>query len=138
MLTAGHDSSLAANDLFLKAEFNISFERAEYSHSQYYELWKNENNGKYFIKYLVNHELKAIFDYYEFKEKVLPKLYSPEEIDKICNEINEPILLLENKIKRKKSNFQLLFLIFPLIAILCFIYLSYEVFYNNRNKFKKL
>jgi len=138
VITAGHDSSLAANDLFLKAEFNISFERAEYSHSQYYELWKNENNGKYFIKYLVNHELKAIFDYYEFKEKVLPKLYSPEEIDKICNEINEPILLLENKIKRKKSNFQLLFLIFPLIVILCFIYLSYEVFYNNRNKFKKL
>ena len=36
MLTAGHDSSLAANDLFLKAEFNISFERAENSHSQYY------------------------------------------------------------------------------------------------------
>lgn len=84
VLTAGHDSSLASNDLFLKAEFNIPFERAEYSHSQFYELWKNETNGKYFIKYLVNHEEKAIFDYEEFKEKVSSKLYSQDQINSIC------------------------------------------------------
>ena len=84
VLTAGHDTTLAANDLFLKAEFDIPFERAEYSHSQFYELWKNEKDGKYFIKYLVNHQEKAVFDYDEFKEKVLLKLYSSEEIEKIC------------------------------------------------------
>ena len=84
VLTAGHDSTLAANDLFLKAEFNIEFERAEYSHSQFYELWKN-NNGKYIIKYLVNHKEKAAFAYEEFKQKVLSKLYASEEIEKICS-----------------------------------------------------
>ena len=82
VLTAGHDSSLASNDLFLKAEFNIPFERAEYSHSQFYELWKKD--GKYFIKYLVNHEEKATFDYEEFKEKVTSKLYSQDQINSIC------------------------------------------------------
>ena len=85
IITAGHDNSLAANDLFLKEEFNIPYERAEYSHSQFYELWKNEINGKYFIKYLVNHEEKAVFDYDEFKAKVSSKLYSQEEINSICN-----------------------------------------------------
>ena len=84
VLTAGHDSTLCANDLFLKEEFNISYKRAEYSHSQFYELWKDQND-KYYIKYLVNHEQKAIFDYEQFKEKVLPKLYTQEQVNKICN-----------------------------------------------------
>ena len=136
VINAGHDSSLAANDLFLKAEFNIPFERAEYSHSQFYELWKNETNGKYFIRYLVNHEEKAIFDYYAFKEKVLPKLYSPEEINKICNDIDSPKSFLEKK--EKQSKFKILFFIFPIVALFSFFYLSYEVFFNNRHKIKKL
>ena len=83
VLTAGHDSTLCANDLFLKEEFNISFEQAEYSHSQFYELWK-DHNGKYFVKYLVNHKEKAIFEYEKFKEKILNKLYSQDQVNKIC------------------------------------------------------
>ena len=85
VVTAGHDTTLAANDLFLKKEFNVPFERAEYSHSQFYELWKNEADGKYLIKYLVNHKLRATFDYQDFKAKVLPTLYPQENINKICN-----------------------------------------------------
>ena len=100
VLNAGHDSSLAANDLFLKAEFNISFERAEYSHSQFYELWRINDN--YIIKYLVNHEEKAVFDYNEFKEKVIDKLYSPGQINRICNgEIDLMSINNEKEIKSK-------------------------------------
>ena len=100
VLNAGHDSSLAANDLFLKAEFNVSFERAEYSHSQFYELWRVNDN--YIIKYLVNHEEKAVFDYNEFKEKVIDKLYSPGQINRICNgEIDLMSINNEKEIKLK-------------------------------------
>ena len=85
VLTAGHDNSLGLNDLFLKHEFNLNFERAEYSQSQVYELWKNELDNNYYIKYLVNQKLKATYLYEEFKLKVKTKLYSQETINEICN-----------------------------------------------------
>ena len=132
VLTAGHDSSLAANDLFLKAEFNISYERAEYSHSQFYELWKNEINGKYFIKYLVNHKEKAIFDYEDFKLKILPKLYSTDEINKICKGETEIFLGANYKKSIIKKNF----LIILIIILITLFLLFYDIFYNNRNRFK--
>ena len=85
VLTAGHDNSLGLNDLFLKHEFNLNFVRAEYSQSQVYELWKNESDDKYYIKYLVNQKIKAKYLYEEFKLKVKSKLYSQETINEICN-----------------------------------------------------
>ena len=85
VLTAGHDNSLGLNDLFLKYEFDINYDKAVYSHNQVYELWKNEKENKYYIKYLVNFEQKGVFDYEEFKKKVNSKIYSSEQIEEICN-----------------------------------------------------
>lgn len=84
VLIAGHDNSLALNDLFLKYEFNIDYEKAVYSQSQVYELWKNEIENKYYIRYLVNQKQIALFDYEDFKIKVNTKIYSSEMIDEIC------------------------------------------------------
>ena len=131
VLTAGHDSSLAANDLFLKAEFNISFERAEYSHSQFYELWKNEENNKYFIRYLVNHKEKASFDYEEFKSKILPKLYSSSEINKICKGETNIFLGANNKKSKIKKNC----LIISIMILIGLLLIIYDILYNNINKF---
>lgn len=85
VLTAGHDNSLGLNDLFLKYEFDINYDKAVYSHNQVYELWKNEKENKYYIKYLVNFDQKGVFDYEEFKKKVNSKIYSSEQIEEICN-----------------------------------------------------
>ena len=85
VLMAGHDNSLGLNDLFLKYEFNINYDKAVYSHNQVYELWKNEKENKYYIKYLVNFDQKGVFDYEEFKKKVNSKIYSSEQIEEICN-----------------------------------------------------
>ena len=85
VVTAGHDNSLGLNDLFLKYEFDINYDKAVYSHNQVYELWKNEKENKYYIKYLVNFDQKGVFDYEEFKKKVNSKIYSSEQIEEICN-----------------------------------------------------
>ena len=87
VIVAGHDTTLGANDLFLKEEFGIEYEHAVYCSSQIYELWKNNINGKYFIKYIVNQELKAEFDYDEFKQKVWKKIYTEKEVVEICDGI---------------------------------------------------
>ena len=85
VLIAGHDNSLGLNDLFLKHEFGLDFDRAVYSHSHAYELWKNESDNKYYIRYLVNQKQKFELEYEKFKEKVKSKLYSSEKIEEICN-----------------------------------------------------
>ena len=85
VLIAGHDNSLGLNDLFLKHEFGLDFDRAVYSHSHAYELWKNEIDNKYYIRYLVNQKQKFELEYEKFKEKVKSKLYSSEKIEEICN-----------------------------------------------------
>ena len=91
VLIAGHDNSLALNDLFLKYEFNIDYEKAVYSQSQVYELWKNEIENKYYIRYLVNQKQIALFDYEDFKIKVNSKIYSSEMIEEICKGNNTDV-----------------------------------------------
>ena len=97
VMVSGHDTTLAANDLFLKEEFGVDYEHAVYCSSQIYELWKNESNGKYFIRYLVNQKLKAEFEYDSFKEKVFKLIYTEKEIIDICDGKEEIIIKAEEK-----------------------------------------
>ena len=84
IIVSAHDSCLAPIDIFMQTEFGIDLDQAIYSSSRNFELWKNDTTGNYSIHYLINLEEKAVFDFYLFKEKVLPKLYTPEQIKKIC------------------------------------------------------
>ena len=84
VIISGHDTSLAPIDIFMQSEFGINFEMATYATSQAFELWKNATTGKYSIHYLLNQELKGIFDYETFKKKLESKMYNPSQIRKIC------------------------------------------------------
>ena len=84
VVISGHDTSMAPIDIFMKSEFDIDFKMATYASNQIFELWKNDTTGSYSIHYLVNLEEKAVFDFDTFKEKVLSKLYAPEDIRNIC------------------------------------------------------
>ena len=134
VLNAGHDSSLGANDLFLKTEFNISFKRAEYSHSQIYELWRI--NGSYFIKYLVNHEEIKTFDYNEFKNNVLNKLYSTEQISKICN--GEMNLISLTHIKKESKLSTIIFYITLGFILFSLVGIFFQQLYHHKIKSLKV
>ena len=84
VIFSGHDTSLAPIDIFMQSEFDIEFKMATYASSQIFELWKNGTTGGYSIHYLFNLEEKAVFDFEEFKKKVLLRLYTPEQIREIC------------------------------------------------------
>ena len=84
VIISGHDTSLAPIDIFMQSEFGIEFDMATYATSQTFELWKNSTNGKYSIHYLLNQELKRIYDYDIFKQKIESKTYTQEEIKEIC------------------------------------------------------
>ena len=125
VMVAGHDTTLAANDLFLKEEFGVEYEHAVYCSSQIYELWKNEKSGKYFIKYLVNQKLKEEFDYEEFKQKVSKKIYSEEEIIEICDGI-------KNENKNDNKTFKILFYISLGLVVICLLLLGFILLFTDK------
>ena len=109
IMVSGHDTTLGANDLFLKAEFGVDYEHAVYCSSQIYELWKNGTNNKYYIRYIVNQDLKAEFDYEDFKEKVWKKIYTEKEVIEICDGIKD----------KNGQLFKILFFISISLVIIC-------------------
>ena len=84
VILSGHDTSLAPIDIFMESEFGVNFKMATYASSQAFELWKNGTTGKYSIHYLFNQEEKGVYDFEAFKNKLEDKLYSQEQIKKIC------------------------------------------------------
>ena len=128
VMVSGHDTTLAANDLFLKEEFGVEYEHAVYCSSQIYELWKNKTNGKYFIKYFVNQNLKAEFDFQEFKKKVLKKIFTEKQVTEICEGIKD-----KDK-KEKKRMFKILFFTGLGMIIICLLILGYILIFINDKK----
>ena len=84
VILSGHDTSMAPIDIFMQSEFGIEFSMATYASNQIFELWKNSTTGRYSIHYLFNQELKDVFDYGSFKEKIFSKIYNAAQIKEIC------------------------------------------------------
>ena len=81
VVLSGHDTSMAPIDIFMQSEFGVDFSMATYASNQIVELWKNGTTGGYSIHYLFNQELKGVFDYETFKNKILSKIYTPSQIN---------------------------------------------------------
>ncbi len=129
VIISGHDSTLAANDLFLKEEFGVSFDRPEYCSSEVYELWKNLTTGKYFVKYLVNQEVKTILEYQGFKNKVNEIIYGADEIEEICYGEKKRIIVINKNII--KTTF---YITFPLMIISCLIFILLNLIHKRKGR----
>lgn len=86
VIMSGHESTLASSGRYLNAEFGVELTETLYASSETFELRRNETDGKYYINYFFNQELKATFDYDFFKNKVLNRIYTQKEIKEICEE----------------------------------------------------
>ena len=131
VMVSGHDTTLAANDLFLKEEFGIEYEHAVYCSSQIYELWKNKENGKYTIRYLVNQKLKAEFDFQEFKDKVWKKIFTEKLVIEICEGTKDK----DKKVEKKRI--KILFFICLGMVIICLLILGFILVFMNGKKVAK-
>ena len=132
VIYSGHDSTVGGVDVFLKAEFNISYENPEYTTSQYFELWENGPNN-YTIIYLVNQEIKATFQYNEFKKNILNKIIPQDEIEKICSIENNNEY--DNvKIIKKQNIFKKIFFIVVSIGIVSLLLIFSLLILDNKRK----
>ena len=84
VIISGHDTSLAPIDIFMQSEFGIDFGMATFASSQTFELWKNGTTGDYSVHYLFNQQLKGIFDFEDFRNRLNKKIKTPDEIRNIC------------------------------------------------------
>ena len=125
VIYSGHDSTCAAMDVFLKAEHNISYDKPEYTYSQYFELWEIDN--KYYIKYLVNQKEKGFYEYESFKKKTSEKLLPQDEVEEIC--YGE-----KNIIIKKENIFKKIFLILIAIGIVAILLIISLIILEKKRK----
>ena len=97
---------------------------AIYASGESYELWKNEANGKYSIKYLFNQEVKATFDYDDFKKKVFSKIYTQKEVEDIC----------EGREEKENLGLQITFYVFIVLIIVGFwVFICLRAYIKRKN-----
>ena len=123
VIYSGHDSTVGAVDVFLNAEFNITYENPEYTTSQYFELW--EIGNEYYIKYLVNQKEKAKFKYDDFKKMIKDKTFIQDEVEEIC---------FGNKKIEKENIFKTIFFIILSMAIVAFLLLISLLILEKKRK----
>ena len=123
VIYSGHDSTVGAVDVFLNAEFNITYENPEYTTSQYFELW--EIGNEYYIKYLVNQKEKAKYKYDDFKKMIKDKTFLQDEVEEIC---------FGNKKIEKENIFKTIFFIILSMAIVAFLLLISLLILEKKRK----
>ena len=123
IIYSGHDSTVAAIDVFLEYEFNITFDIPEYTTSQYFELW--EINKTYYIKYLVNQKEKAKYEFSRFKKAIFEKIIPKDELEDICFGRNDTA---------KENLFKILFFSSISLATVCLLLLISLLILEARRK----
>jgi hypothetical protein len=114
VIYSGHDSTVAAMEVFLQAEYNIKYENPEYTTSQYFELWEIDN--VYYIKYLVNQKEKGFYKYEDFKKNLTNIIYTQDEVEEICYGKKEIII-------KRDNIFQKIFYVMIAVVITCLLLL---------------
>ena len=130
VIDLGHDVTVAPMQYFMYEAFGTYYTVCNYACNIYFELYKEENNGKdnyYYIQYYVDDELRLSLNYELFKKKVISKLWTQEEMDNFC----EGNIL---KILYPKSYYFLLsFLLIIIIVSFCLCLCLYLKRKNEKN-----
>ena len=124
VLYAGHQSTVAAMELYLKKIFNITYDIMLFGSHQDFLLYKEKNNEKYLVKYFYNDKLKLTMEYNEFRKKVMDSSVRKENTEFFCKTYT-------------KTDYVALGLCCGIIIVFIFIINIFRYFYswNIRKKF---
>jgi hypothetical protein len=130
VIDLGHDVTVTPMQIFMHEAFNVDYTVCDFSCNIYFELHKEEFNGKhkYYIEYYVDEQLRLKINYDSFKKNVISTIWSEKEKDKFCR--GNIMRLLYPKVY--------LFLITFMISIFigCFILLIYKCYILYFKKYK--
>lgn len=87
VLDFGHDVTVGPMQLFMYQAFNVDYTVCSFSCNIFFELTKKEykdNKSKFYVKYLVDDDLRLNIPYNEFKKKVLENIWTTKQKDEFC------------------------------------------------------
>ena len=88
VIYSGHDTTVGLMSLFVEKVFGFKAIPPTFAANQYFELYKNEKND-YFVRYIFNDDELFSMDYNVFKQDVEKVLWTKEEINAFCDEVDE-------------------------------------------------
>ena len=88
VIDVGHDYTVGPMQVFMHEAFDVDYSVCLFSCNIYFELHKDIDNNKkeiYFVRYIVDDELRLNINYDSFKKNVLSKIWTEKEKDDFCN-----------------------------------------------------
>ena len=107
---SAHDSTLAAQSIFLNRIFNIPYNDTTFAASFQFEL-EYTNQNKYIVNYIINGVKMKEFNYDEFVTNIKKNIKSQEEINNFCDN------------KKKGINFWFIFMLVMIVLVIITIVL---------------
>jgi hypothetical protein len=107
---SAHDSTLAAQSIFLNRIFNIPYNDTTFAASFQFEL-EYTNQSKYIVNYIINGVKMKEFNYDEFVTNIKKNIKSQEEINNFCDN------------KKKGINFWFIFMLVMIVLVIITIVL---------------
>ena len=139
LIFSGHDTNIAGFEIFNNKVFNTPVEYANFSQTEYYELFikdfdkieeENISIDHYYVRYMRGDIQKFEFNYTYFKNKIQNVLWSDKKIKEFCKFENDVY-----KIKSKKLKYVTIILsIIDLILIVYLIFIINEIIKKRKNK----
>ena len=84
VIYSAHDSTIGSLESFLRYSFDINMDSCPFADSRFLELYINDN-GEFKIRYLKgDNTIKLDMDYYDFKEKIMDRIWTDESIADFC------------------------------------------------------
>ena len=88
VIYSGHDTTVGLMSLFIEKVFGFKAIPPTFAANQYFELYKDEKND-YRVRYIFNDDEMFSMDYNVFKQDVEKVLWTKEEINELCDEVDE-------------------------------------------------
>lgn len=84
VIHGGHDTTINVIQYFMFTAFDIPVRYATFGTNIYFELYKEEEDNRYTVKYFLDGQLLLNEDYKFFKEKVLKHIWSDKQVHDFC------------------------------------------------------
>ena len=87
VIYSGHDTTVGLMSLFVEKVFGFKLIPPVFAANQYFELYKDEKNV-YYVRYIFNDDEVFSMAYNMFKQKTEKVLWTKEQINEFCDEVN--------------------------------------------------
>ena len=132
VIFSAHDSTIGALESFVRLVFNKEMDSCTFGDSRYFELYFDDDDNKYKVRYLKGDgTIKLTVDYNEFKDIINNRTWSDEKVGEFCQFEDNIIKSKNNKKEEVDKNvfgktLMICLIVFNVILIAILIIINYR------------